>query len=262
MKLAACYSIYNGLELLESSIIQIINHVDLLIIGYQTTSNKFQVDNKSEILALELKIKYNAVIFKFEPDHKLNTKDNELIKHNMLLNAARNENCTHFFMSATDHFYDSESFKQQSEFIMNSNYECSFTSMYTYYKHPTWQLTPIESYYMPFIMRIKPTTKFEKTSNYPVLVDPSLKINTYKMSFLFPRYMFIMHHYSMVRFDILSKFKNAAASIRWNEAMRNTFINEHNNYDINVNPGLVYFQGRKIQQVPDYFNLSKLFSPE
>jgi len=261
MKLAACYSIFNGLELLHDSIKQIIQHVDVLIIGYQTTSNKFQVDNASKVLAHELQKKYGAVIFEFQPNPSINTKANELNKHNKFIEVARNYNCTHFFMSATDHFYESESFSNQSKMIMNSHYNCSFTRMYTYYKYPSWQITPLEDYYMPFIMRITTNTMFDKIPNYPVVVDPSLKINTYSPCLVIEPYILIMHHYSMVRNNIVNKFKNAAASIRWNDAMRNQFIDEYNNYDINVNPGLHYFQGRKIQVVPDYFNLSKLFLP-
>lgn len=256
MKLAVCFSIYNGLELLEPAVKQWLFRADIILLCYQTTSNKGEYSVASKLMAEHFATKYNCHTLNFAPDLRNNTKKNELDKHNMMLQYARGAGATHLIMSATDHFYTDQQFNWA---ISQDNADVSFTKMYTYYKHPTWQLTPMEDYYMPFLIKINPNTAFMRMANYPVRVDPSLQINTSASCRVFDPLGISMHHYSMVRKDILNKFKNAAASIRWSESQRLEFINEYQNYDLTKNPGVVYFGGRKIRVVDDYFKLSNLW---
>jgi hypothetical protein len=164
-----------------------------------------------------------------------------------MLDSAYNLGATHAIMLACDHFYVPDEFaeaKKQAE-----NFHLTFTEMFTYFKHPTWQLTPIEDYYMPFIVKLP--TKVMNTQKYPLKVDPSVRVShkTWKLLDL------KLHHYSMVRDDVMNKFSNSAAGYRWSSDQIKTFINEYNNYDIDKNPGVTYFKGRKIKLVPNYFNL-------
>ena len=256
MKLAACYTVFNGLELLEKSIQQIYPVVDVIIICYQTVSNK-----GNECKQVEKFVQYNFLakkkveIVKFTPDLSVNTKENERRKHQLMLETARKSGCSHFFLSATDHFYQLTEFVNAKEHVKWEDIDVSFTKMYTYYKHPTWQLNPIESYYMPFIMRLHPETKIAVVRNFPLKVDPSVQVNTFAKWYLFPEEQIMMHHYSMIRENIKDKFKNAAASIRWRNEEAEMFAAEFENYDIESNPGIKYFQGRKIKIVENHFGL-------
>ena len=96
MKLAFLYSIYNGEELLEKSIDQVYNHVDHVLLCYQNTSNLGQLRtdlyDKLEYFAQHDKIR----LLNWEPDLALNTKANELNKHNAMINYAKKLKCTHF----------------------------------------------------------------------------------------------------------------------------------------------------------------------
>lgn len=253
-KLAACYSIFNGLELLEKSIAQIYPFVDVVIIGYQTVSNKGNKSDDIEPFIERLKSDYPTFKFVlFTPDLRENTKQNEIKKHNMLLNHARELGCTHFFMSATDHYYHQYEFMKAMQNAFD--YDVTFTKMYTYYKDPTWQLTPIEDYCMPFIMKIYSHTKFQRQPGYPTHVDPAIQINTCERAYIFSENEIMMHHYSMIRIDIKNKFLNAAASIRWAKGLAEEFANEYQNYDLAKNPGIKYFQGRTIKVVYNYFDI-------
>lgn len=246
MRLAALYSCFNGLELLEGSIEQIYPHVDDIILCYQTVSNKGEENSKVEpfIRTFEGKPKFH--ILKFKPHGNLNTKENEKLKLQMRIDYGNIIGCSHFFSSAEDHYYKPDEFEKAKQIINNYNYDISFTAMYTYYKYATWQLDPIEDYYMPFICRLYPYTKVKQTSNYPLRVDPSIQINTCDSWYLFDQSEIMLHHYSMIRNDVASKFRNAGASMRWKPGSVERFKDQYDNYNIQDNPGVDYFGGRKI----------------
>ena len=255
MILAACYTVFNGLELLEKSIAQIESEVDFIILCYQTVSNKGMMSDKVRPFLDRFQGNKKFHLLYFEPSMKKNTKENERDKHQLMLNYARTLRCTHFLLSACDHFYNTEQFRFGKNFHYHHNLEVSFTKMFTYYKNPTWQLFPMEDYYMPFIMKITPETRIDRVSKYPVKTDPSVQVNTYEKYSVFAPDVLVMHHYSMIRADIKDKFSNAAASIRWTREDVNTFIQEYINYSLETNPGIKYFGGRKVKAVPNYFNL-------
>jgi hypothetical protein len=251
MKLAALYSVYNGLELLEKSIEQIYDHVFFVIICYQTTSNVGEVDLSVAEKLFPLH-KNKVFLMKFEPDLSLSTKQNERNKHNLMLRAAKLAECTHFFMSACDHFYDTNEFLKAKKRCEKYNLDTTYTKMFTYYKNPTWQITPIEDYYMPFICKLYPHTEFVSNKKSPLLVDPSLILNSNSTCIVLD---LMMHHYSMIRTDIQSKFNNAAAGVRWTKEQRERFLTEYENYTLEENKGIEYFKSRKVIEVPNYFGL-------
>lgn len=256
MALAACYTIFNGLELLEKSIQQIESEVDFVVLCYQTTSNKGYTSE--EVLPFLQRFKDNKKfhLLLFQPDMKKNTKQNERDKHQLMLHYSRVLGCTHFLLSACDHYYNKEQFAAAKQFHYSNNLDVTFTKMFTYYKDPTWQLYPMEDYYMPFIMKLYPESRIDRMAKFPLKTDPSVQINTYaKWALLAPKVL-VLHHYSMIRVDIKEKFLNAAASIRWKQSDINDFTSEYLNYSLEKNVGLKYFGGRKVKKVTDYFNLS------
>jgi hypothetical protein len=255
MKLAVAYTVFNGFELLEDSISQIEDIVDVVIICWQQTSNKGNSCERVGPYVGKLFTRKKVVVIRYDPDLKLDTKTNERRKHQLMMDFARALGCTHITLAACDHFYDARQFVRGKLIHEANDWDVSFTSMFTYYKHPEWQLTPMEDYYMPFIIAMRDNTRIEVVRNYPLLVDPSVKVNTCQKWGLFGPDEVVLHHYSMMREDIDSKFANAAASQRWTPAQINTFTSEYKNYDIEKNPGVTYFRGRKIKIVPNYFDL-------
>lgn len=255
MKLCAAYTIFNGLELLDESIKQIKDHVDEIIICYQKVSNKGNESSEVAPMAAMMAIKHKATLIEFVPNLSINTKENEINKHNLMLSGARELGCSHFLLLATDHYFKKDEFVSAKNFCEQHGVDLSFTQMYTYYKKPEWQLTPIETYVMPFILKIKENTKYQRHISYPAYTDPSVQTPPDGICCTFDERQIMMHHYSMIRSDIKNKFNNAAASIRWSEEDRKRFISEYENYDLQVNNGISYFGGRKIKEVPNYFGI-------
>lgn len=255
MKLAICYTVFDGLELLEKSVQTMAPHVDEIIICYQNVSNKGNADY-GIINWLETTFhKYTNIYFvEYEADLKLNPKENERRKHQTMIQTAKFLECTHFIMAATDHFYTDMDVKYAKRIVSEKDYDVTFSSMYTYYKKPTWQLDTIEKYFMPFICKLHPHTQIEKVPYFPLRVDPSVQVNTFNKWYCFHEKEVMLHHYSMIRKDIRSKYENAASP--WNQEQIERFVSEFDNYTLKENPGIYYFHGTKIKEVPDYFNLA------
>lgn len=258
-KIGAIFTVFNGLELLEGAILQIFNHVDGVLLSIQDVSNRGEKRNGTLMIQEFDGIK-KVDIIQFDPDLSTNTKENERRKLNEAIQYLKERDFTHFILLATDHYYREDVFQHAIQ--EGKNYDVTLTKMYTYFKHPTWQLDPPEEYYMPFICKIHPDTCVVKQEYEGFKTDPSVRINTRKTIREFTREEISLHHYSMVRNDVSNKFKNAAASIRWTPEMIKKFQDEYDNYDIEKNPGVAYFGGRKIKVVPNYFNISVNALPE
>jgi hypothetical protein len=255
MKLGAIYTVFNGIELLKKSIEQIYNDVDVIVIVYQETSNRGFADgnvrHKISLVLEELKNAQKINFIPFIPNLGIDTKTNELNKHNLGLQFLKQQDCTHFFLSAVDHFYITDEFRYAKKRTEWEGHDVTLTSMFTYYKNVTWQIDPIESYYMPFICKLHRQTQYVK-KKWSLLVDPSVRINTDSSMYLFKEEEIMMHHYSMIRDDIENKFNNAAASSRWGDKAK-IYLDEYLNATIESK--LAYFGGRGLKVVPNYFGI-------
>lgn len=250
MKVIAAYNIFNGLEIFHKSIEYTRPYVDQVIFIYQTTSYR---GNENEDVVNHV-LEYPEIYhYEFKPNLNLQPKENELNKQNYMIQLCKDLGGTHMILMDCDHIYQPDKFKTAID--KSAPYDVTFTRMMTYYKYPTWQLTPPEDYYMPFMIRLHPETIFEKNKvGFPVLVDPTLRVNTCSNYYVFPINEFYFHHYSMVRADINEKFQNSPSK-PYEFWKQNGFVDEWFDYDIESNPGVKYFSGRKIQIVENYFDI-------
>lgn len=245
MKLTLCYTMFNGFEQLIKSINAMRDHVDQIIVCYQLISN---TGNRSETAIYEMKQLRDdypdIIITMFFPVLSVSTKQNERMKHNLMIQTAKKYGATHFILSACDHIYTPEHINHAKNQMIESDYDVCLTKMYTYYKQENWYMWPLENYYMPFIHKMHENTEISNTVRYPVVVDPSVRVNTSSKIIVFEPNECVLHHYSMVRIDIENKFKNAAASIRWKPEQIKTFIHEF--YHAKVGDSITYFQNSVI----------------
>jgi len=244
---------FNGLEFLEKCVANYESICDKIIICYQDVSHVGERRKVGDVIIPLFKNHPKVIIDKFVPDKHWNFKRNEMKKHTQMAAVARAEGGTHFILSAVDHFYESHLIHNVLEKALT--YDVSFTKTHQYYKHPTWQITPIVEWYMPFTIKLYPHTKFTKVAKYPVLVDPAVKINTTGTWHIFNEDELIVHNYSHIRTDIMEKYKNRYMPMKWSEKQIEKFIKEYENYDIESNPGIERYKGSKIKIVPNYFNL-------
>lgn len=253
MKLAVLYTVWNGLELLDGSIQQINNDVDTIVIGWQGVSHHGKKSEEVEPFVRKLKRKYKKVVlFEFKPRGG-DAKGEERRKHNQMIKVAQNESCTHFFFSATDHYYETEQFKAAK--IKATQYDATASKMYTYFKKPEWRLDPIESYYMPFICKLKVNMTYcrDTGGKWNVYVDPALCIVPNDSFYEFTESELMMHHYSFVRKDISGKLKNAAARVNFNDKIEN-IIKGYESYD---GSGIVpYYPDHQIKKADNLFKIS------
>jgi len=254
MRLSACYSVFNGCELLIKSIEQIYDEVDLIIICYQDISNVGnEIDNEDRLVLEEIKGYKDpkVILLPFTPDLKLNPKENERAKLQIRIDYCKKEKISHYFGAAADHYFKPKEFAAAKKKAIELDVDITFTRMFTYYKDPTYRLDPIEDYVAPFISKIYPDTIVIKGSaNYKERVDPSVRIAPAKTFYTFKEEEIMLHHFSMLREDIESKFRNAAAAQNWKEKIPG-FIEEYNK----AKPGdsISYFKGRKIILVENFF---------
>lgn len=247
MKLGVSFTVFNGTELLCRSFKSIKPFADVVHLRYQKTSNRGrEIDPRDMDNILKVDCEHHL----YEPDLSLSTKENERRKHQAMIDELKAEGCTHFLLMACDEFYAYDDLMKWKDPAME--YDVTYTKMFTYYKYPTWQLDPPEDYFKPFICRIRPNTKITPFDNYPVKVDPSVRVFPVDT---FAEIPIRMHHYSMIRQDIKSKFMNAASSVNWTSEQIERFTQEYEGYDMESNPGVEYFKGRKIKVVPNYFGL-------
>lgn len=253
MKLITGITCFNGLEFLEACVKQFLKFSDHVIVCYQDVSHVGERRKVGDFVIPLFKDNPKVTINKFIPDDHYNFKRNEMKKHTQMVDVSREMGADYFILGAVDHFYDE---KQVVNVIDKAtSYDVSFTRTHQYYKHPIWQVEPQVDWHMPFTIKVYPNTRFEKVAKYPVTVDPACKINTTGTYTIFDDSELIVHNYSMIRQDINEKYKNRYIPMKWGTKKVAQLIKEYENYDIDANPGVEHYHGRKIKVVPNYFNL-------
>lgn len=252
MNLAAIYNTFDGEELLEGSIAQIIDEVDEVLIVYQLESNIGE--HYPELLTKLAQIKErwpNVRLKKYVPDCSRQPSHNERQKRQIGLNWAMQLGCTHYLFLDNDEYYERQAFARAKQTIKQGKYDASACRLFTYYQKPTYRLAPIENYWVPFIGRLKPGLK--AGGRFPILVDPTRGVKPIERCYLFAEGDLIMHHYSYVRRDIGRKLRNSSAARNFGNIPQ--LVRQFNNWQ----PGepLINYQNHGIVEAPDLFGIAK-----
>lgn len=237
MKLAAIYNVWvDSLELLRGSIECVREHVDLIVIVYQDTSNygelSFELLPKlRKMIALP-----NVEFVHYTPLADQSASFNEKFKRNFGLDLARQHRCSHFLMMDCDEYY--QDFGAAKRAFEISGYDGSVLRLHTYFKKPTLMLAEDEKYYVPFIHRLRAGTVAGE-GKYPYYVDPTRKINEQNVVML----SHYMHHFSWVRKDIDMKIRNSSAKANievshlredWEKAEAGMFVRDYRTHLVEV----------------------------
>ncbi len=248
MRLASIYNLFDGEELLQASINTIYKHVDLIVIVYQTISNKGEKCHYSEADFWIKDPDEKVMWVKYDTTVEWGAPMNERAKRNLGIDVARNKGCTHFLHMDVDEFY--KNFDLAKQLYIESGYKGSVCRLLTYFKKPTFQFDIPEDYYVPFIHELNEDTK-SGSSSYPFWVDPTRTVNQPNVIEL-PMYM---HHYSWCRKDIMRKARNSSAPM---DLTKGSILEDYNSPDLGEGYYLRNWN-RRIKIVPDIFDLSKLF---
>jgi len=267
MKIGAYYSVFNGEELLEHSIKSIFNNVEFIVVFYQTTSNYGNTNKELLTTISYLKNKYPTIKFiEFTPhiteELLVSGIFNNLHKRNLGLEECRKNNCTHFLGLDADEFYKEDELKNAINIIKEGDYDSSFCEVEVYYNQPTCRLTPkMERYFFPFLYKIRPNTSHELDDNWDknLFVDNCRRMKKGK-EYVFTRKELEMHHFSYVRKNIRSKYKNISYTTLLNPKWIDKMERDYNNFDLNSSPevSILMADGIKKSQyeiVNNHFNI-------
>jgi len=251
MKLAAIYSVFDSEELLIPSMRQVHEHVDIIIIMFQTVSNYGEEYNPiTEILANRAffkECKAEVHFEKYDPS-KHNGMHNETAKRNLGLEFAKALECTHFLHLDCDEFYSD--FGAAKQEYIDSGAEVSACEMFTYFKKPTLRFENVDDYFVPFIHELKPDTIGGHKQSYPLYVDPTRRVNAAEVYQMKTK----MHHFSWVRRDINRKINNSSAK---NNIAKSNLLRDYLDPKIKAGSYVEDYRQNLIE-VPDEFNLKKV----
>lgn len=251
MKLAAIYNTFDGEELLEGSIAQIIDEVDEVLIIYQLVSNVGEHYPELLTTLAHLKERWPIIrLRKYAPNHELPPAQNERQKRQIGLNWALKLACTHYLFIDNDEYYERDAFARAKSDIETGGYDASACRMHSYFAKPIYRLEPIENYWVPFIGRLKPDLK--AWARFPVHVDPTRGAGPIERCYLFAEGDLMMHHYSYVRKDMRRKLRNSSAARNFGN------INQLTKQIENWKPGfpLPNFLNHGVVEVPNLFSIS------
>lgn len=206
MKLAVIYNVFDGEELLEGSIKQIRQSVDLVICVTQTESVYKDKYEGGHNLCKELK-KKGLVDKVVHVTPEGSAYQNELYKRNLGLNIAKNNDCTHFITMDCDEYYFPGQFKIAKEIA--EKYDATAIKWRPYFKDPQYTFDMPLNDYVSFITKLRPDSKFGY-HKYPYWVDPTRSTND-KEVHLIPEELCYMHHFTWIRKSIERKFMNSTA---------------------------------------------------
>ena len=264
--LSISYNIFDGEELLETSINSVRKIADHISVVYQTTSNFGVKNEKIEPYLKELQAKgLIDKLFLYEPDliksesGEVNWKSgtiNELEKRQIGLKIAKANGYKIFMNMDADEVYDTKQlFDALSNFVIG-DYDSSFCQMKSFYKLPTMELVPPETYYVPLFYKINKNSKLERIENkdYPVICDPTRRMKAGYVR-IFNREEIEMYHYSYVRKDIESKVLNSSSQS--DEKSKLQVIKHYKNWKSIKDGGLLIGNRKyKLKEVENKFNIN------
>jgi hypothetical protein len=233
-KLGIAYNIFDdSIELLEKSILSVRNVADYITVIYQDISN---MGNQSEINLKELLTEYKNKglidsFYLYKPQLNVPVPHiNETNKRNMGLYVCQGEGCTHFMSMDSDEFYKEDDLKEALKVMVEGNYDSSACQLQTYWKNGEWVLDPPEEYYVSLIYKIRSGVDFVLGHVFPVLVDPTRRMNPGNCK-VFSRDELEMHHMSYVRKDIAKKLFNSSSRYNFGDEDLVDVINYYNNWN-------------------------------
>lgn len=265
--LGVAYNVFDGEELLVYSIQQIKKYVDYIVVVAQEKSNFGNLNTNLRNKIKELQdlglidlVHWYEPKFVYEDNGTIsldNGVKNEQRKRQIGFDLCKEFGCTIFSSMDCDEIYDKEEYQFAKNDFVKGNYDSSFCQMKTFYKKPSFQVTPPETYYVPLFYKVKENSNFtfDFVPPYPVEIDPSRRMKAGDCR-IYTRNEIQMNHYSYVRSNIHSKINNSSSSSRISNLQKQQTINHFNNCK-KVTDGAMFLNNRKFEliEVENKFNI-------
>ena len=233
--------LFDGEELLEFALKSIRKNIDHISVTYQTISY-FGNPATPELPNLLQRLKNDNLIdelIHYEPNLSIPPKENELKLRNLGLNASRKAECTHHISADVDEFYDSTQLEYAKKVMEEGDYDFSIAYLDTYYKHPTFLVTPDQKLFVSFIHPV--TNEYKINPIFPFQMEITRKFTNCEKYRIFSRDEFVIHHMSYIRKDIRKKFQNSDNGRCYKI---DKFVEKFNTYSV----------GKRVCLIPDFMN--------
>lgn len=222
MKLGVTYIVFDGIELLESSIDQIREHVDYLQVIYQSVSwFGMPIDPNNVFILKRLlslgKIDELSLFSGFAPlpSAAPNTiqraKSYEREKRQLGLTSCLKRGCTHYLCMDVDEFYKSDEFAKAKEDVIANDYTQTAVRFINYVNVPTVH-RGYDSSRVPFICKINTSSKM--SSRFFVKCDPTRGVEcSAAKKHEFAPSVVTMHHMETVRKNLNAKYASTTRAV-------------------------------------------------
>jgi hypothetical protein len=238
MKLGVSYNVFDGEELLESSIRYIRDQVDYISAVYQMNSwfGAKASSNLLDVLNDLVNKKYIDELYEYhseiiEDEDATKAHMQQIDKRNVGLELSRKESCTHHMTIDVDEFYLPDQFRYMKNYLDTENFQACALQHLQYYKDSIYIIYPPEGEYIIGIFEIQDDTKFVYGAECPVPVDPSRKPEAGNLRLaIFARHLIQMHHMSFVRKDIRTKLMSSIAKNSINQNI-DKIVDYYNNWE-------------------------------
>lgn len=213
-KIGISYNVFDGIELLKPSILQLRHLVDYINIVYQTHSyyNNPAPDYQLDVLNDLIKENLIDELILYKNDFSLTPHQQEVKKRNIGLSYTKSQDCTHFINMDCDEFYkSSEVEKLFNSPLMDKNVS-TFCKIQEYVKEPICKRKILANYLVPFITKINNFSEIVliRNSNH----DPTRLVTNNNQETIFKNIDLIMHHFTQVRVNdnsLLNKINNSSS---------------------------------------------------
>ncbi len=206
------YSVFDGEELLESSLKSIRGEAGYINVVYQLTS-WYGRPARPELLPLLKELQAKKLIdelAEFVPDLNKRLGTNERAKRNLGLQLARRRGCHYFMTMDCDEFYVADEVRKAKADIIRWGLTHSYCPQILYGFEPTRRILNGTSNYVPFFSRLRPGSRLVRRTDQPCKADKTRCLS--KGLFPFERVLdsVSMHHMSLVRKDLRGKYENSS----------------------------------------------------
>lgn len=206
------YSVFDGEELLESSLKSIRSEAGYINVIYQLTSwHGNPADPNLLPLLMELRDqKLIDELVEFKPDLSKRPGTNERAKRNLGLKHARRFGCDYFMTMDCDEFYLAEEVKKAKEDIIRWGLTHSYCPQIIYGFDPTQRILDATFNFVPFFCRLTPWSRLVRRTDQPCKADKTRCLSTGFFPFERVLDSVSMHHMKYLRKDLHKKIDNSS----------------------------------------------------
>jgi hypothetical protein len=233
-KLGIAYNLFDGLEILEDSLKSVRETADYICAIYQEVSNWGNTNPNGKFKLKELYDKgLLDDVFLYEPYMQAGGHVNEIHKRQIGLERCLEKGCDVFMSMDADEIYKKEEFSYAYKEFVESGHDSSACMMKTYYNSYSYELSPPENYYVSLFFKVVNGDTFRMAAPFPVLVDPTRRLNGKSNSLIFDRNQIEMYHMSYVRDNVdsfISKLRNSSASVNFSNENFDRVVDHYKNW--------------------------------